>query len=200
MPPCRQYPSSPTVCELCCCFGLILLWKAPQGIGVDFPDLVLFSTENALNPYSYLHTLGFQTANSHHRFTTMTDDQTSKGNNLSSPPDSAPTTNRNCQSDRPSCFRKDSSTHVFPKKPTFIGPKTSRKSDKLTHQRDGSSVQSSFLATPFDDVNKLFGGLDWLLEATTQTRDVKSEQLDQTITESRATAIDTQSAGRKSRA
>lgn len=157
------------VYEVCCSIGVIFgvesctvrnrRWSCP---------ISLLPTRSRTKFVSFLHLLRFIKPSPHHQYINMTD-QMNKGNSPSPTEDDASTANRDPQSDRPSLPRKDSSTHVFPMSTATTGPKSSRKSDNIIHTRNGSRVQSSFRATPFDDVNKLFGGLDWLLEVTTQT-------------------------------
>jgi hypothetical protein len=41
------------------------------------------------------------------------------------------------------------------------------------HKRNGSNVKPTFLATPFEDINRLFSGLDWILEVASQSNKFK---------------------------
>jgi hypothetical protein len=61
--------------------------------------------------------------------------------------------------------RVDSSTHVFPAKPSW--PKTKR--DVGSKQRPSDGLQG-FPATRCTKTNQLFNGLDWVLEVITEPK------------------------------
>ena len=80
------------------------------------------------------------------------------------------------QATAPAFNRKDSCTHVFPARRTSTGLMASSDgagTSRDGHKRNGSNVKPTFLATPFEDINRLFSGLDWILEVASQSNKSK---------------------------
>ena len=72
----------------------------------------------------------------------------------------------------PAFNRKDSCTHAFPSRRSTTGltaPRDGISTSRDGHKRTGSNVKPTFLATPFEDINRLFSGLDWILEVASQS-------------------------------
>jgi hypothetical protein len=81
-------------------------------------------------------------------------DNTSSGRNSSSRVEPRPT--------RPLFVREDSSTHIFP------ASSTSLKTQSTTTRKTDARQPTVLSLNPDDNTRRLMGGLQWLLEATTQ--------------------------------
>jgi hypothetical protein len=104
-------------------------------------------------------------------------DSTDVQNSPSSSTDSLSSLAQGTRASPPAFNRKDSCTHVFPSRSASTGftalsdgVNTSRDGH---HKRTGSNVKPTFLATPFEDINRLFSGLDWILEVASQSNKSK---------------------------